>query len=107
VNTDSTRAKQAIAYRRWENVRKNKAHAEELIIQLMANPATEPEHLAQAHAMYADMCKRIHDVSHHIVNIIRTGSTTPVEFEDTTCLCGYTERRIKGTAYRCVNCGMY
>lgn len=107
MNTEAIKAKQAIAHRRWENVRKNKAHMEELILKLMANPATEPEHLAQAHAIYADTCNRIADMSHHVINIIRTGSTTPVELEDTTCACGYTERRIKGTAYRCVNCGMY
>ena len=103
----SNESKRAIAYRRWESMRKNKAHVQDLLLQLMENPATEPVHLAQVHAIYADMCKRIADMSHHIISITHTGGTTPVELEDHTCVCGHTARRIKGAAYRCVNCGMY
>ena len=68
--------RQSIVIRQWHNINKNRAHMEELILKLMANPATEPEHLAQAHAMYSDVCRRLSEVSHHVDNIIRTGSTT-------------------------------
>jgi predicted Zn-ribbon and HTH transcriptional regulator len=99
--------KQSILYRKWKNILDNKKHMEELILKLMANPATEDVHMAQAHAMYADVCKRLSDVSHHIDNILRTGHTTGLEIEDVTCNCGYTGKRIKGAAYRCPECGMY
>jgi len=99
--------KQSILYRKWKNILENKKHMEELILKLMANPATEDVHMAQAHAMYADVCKRLSDVSHHIDNVLRTGHTTGLEIEDVTCGCGYVGKRIKGAAYRCPECGMY
>lgn len=100
-------SKRNILFRQWQNILKNKQHAEELILKLMANPATEDTHMAQAHAMYADMCKRIADVSQHVDNVLRTGSTTGLEIEDAECSCGYKGKRIKGVAYRCPECGMY
>ena len=100
-------AKQNILMRKWGNINKNRAHMEELILKLMQNPATEPEHMAQAHALYSDVCKRLSDISHHVDNVIRTGSTTGLEIEDTECSCGYVGKRIKGQAYRCPECGMY
>ena len=100
-------AKQTIVMRRWKTINENRAHVEELILKLMANPATEPEHLAQAHAMYSDVCKRLSDISHHVDNVIRTGSTTGLEVVEEECLCGYVGKRIKGQAYRCPECGMY
>lgn len=99
-------AKQTIALRRWGNLNKNRAHMEELILKLMEDPATEPEHLAQAHAMYSDVCKRLSDISHHVDNVIRTGATTGLEVEEVECSCGYVGKRIKGQAYRCPECGM-
>mgnify|MGYP003341000751 FL=1 len=99
-------AKQSIFMRRWSNIRKNKEHMEELILKLMENPATEPEHLAQAHDMYSDVCKRMSEISHHVSNIIRTGSTTAVEIYEFTCCCGHTSKQIKGETFRCPNCGM-
>lgn len=99
-------AKQSIFMRRWSNIRKNKEHMEELILKLMENPATEPEHLAQAHDMYSDVCKRMSAISHHVSNIIRTGSTTAVEIYEHTCSCGHTSKQIKGQTFRCPDCGM-
>ena len=68
--------KQASVMRQWKAINDNRAHMEQLILKLMANPVTEPEHMAQAHALYSDVCKRLSEVSHHVDNIIRTGSTT-------------------------------
>jgi predicted Zn-ribbon and HTH transcriptional regulator len=99
--------KQRILFRQWENINKSRAHMEELILKLMANPASEPDHLAQAHAMYADVCKRLSEVSHHVDNILRTGSTTKFEIVEDKCLCGYVGKRIEGEPYRCPECGMY
>ena len=101
-----TTAKQNIFLRQWSNINKNRAHMEQLILKLMENPATDPEHMAQAHAMYSDVCKRMSEISHHVSNVIRTGATTAVEVEETKCLCGYVGKRIVGQAYRCPECGM-
>ena len=99
-------ARQNILIRQWHSIRTNKAHMEELILKLMENPATEPEHLAQAHAMYSDACRKISEVSHHMDNILRTGSTTAVEIYEHTCRCGHTSKQIKGQTFRCPDCGM-
>jgi predicted Zn-ribbon and HTH transcriptional regulator len=100
-------ANRNILFRKWQNIQKSKAHVEELILKLMANPATEDLHMAAAHAMYSDMCKRLSDISHHVDNVLRTGSTTGLEIEDVECACGYVGKRIKEQAYRCPECGMY
>ena len=71
--------KQTIVMRQWSNMRKSREHIEELILKLMANPATEPEHLAQAHAMYSGVCKQLSEISHHVTNVLRTGSSTGFE----------------------------
>lgn len=70
----STNPKQYIFTRRWQRINETRKHMEELILKLMENPATEPEHLAQAHAMYSDVCHRLAEVSHIVENAIRTGS---------------------------------
>ena len=76
-------AKQTMVMRQWSNIRKTREHIEELILKLMENPATEPEHLAKAHALYSDVCARLSAVSQHVSNVIRTGSTTGLEiYED-------------------------
>lgn len=98
--------KQRIVMRRWDSINKNRAHMEELILKLMANPTSEPDHLAQAHAMYADVCKRLADVSHHVDNVLRTGSTTPIKIREVECLCKHTFKVIEGETYRCPSCGM-
>lgn len=100
--------RQRIFMRQWENINKNRAHMEELILKLMGNPATEPQHLAQAHALYSDVCKRLAAISHHIDNVIRTGATTLQEDEIYThkCVCGYESKQIKGQNFRCPDCGM-
>lgn len=99
-------AHQSIVMRQWSNMRKSREHIEELILKLMANPATEPEHLAQAHALYSDVCARLSAISHHVQNVIRTGSTTGLEVYEHTCICGHTSKQIKGQTFRCPDCGM-
>lgn len=98
--------KQHILTRKWQRIHKTKTAMEELVLKLMENPATEPEHLAQAHTMYAGVCSSLAEISHHVSNALRTG-TTVAEVEKTTCSCGYEGSRVKGEAYRCPACGMY
>jgi hypothetical protein len=99
-------AKQNMALRQWTNINKSRAHMEEMILKLMANPETDPEYLAQAHAMYSDVCARLSAISHHVDNVIRTGSTTGLEIYEHTCVCGHTSKQIKGHTFRCPDCGM-
>lgn len=98
--------KQNIVLRRWSNINKTREHIEELILKLMANPTTEPEHLAKAHALYSDVCARLSAVSHHAHNVIRTGSTTGLEVYEHTCICGHKSKQIRGETFRCPDCGM-
>lgn len=68
----SLHGKSYIFTRRWQRINETRKHMEELILKLMANPSSEPEHLAQAHAMYADVCSKLAEVSHIVENAIRT-----------------------------------
>lgn len=99
-------SKQDIVMRQWKDINTSRAHIEELILKLMANPATDPDHLAKAHALYSDVCARLSAVSHHVSNVIRTGSTTGLEIYEHTCTCGHTSKQIKGQTFRCPDCGM-
>ena len=98
--------KQRIVTRKWLNMSKTREHIEGLILKLMENPATEPEHLAQAHALYSDVCARLSAISHHVDNVIRTGSTTGLEIYEHACICGHKSKQIKGQIFRCPDCGM-
>lgn len=104
-----TTPKQRIVFSRWKNINQRRAHMEELVLKLMANPSTEPEELAQVHAMYSDVCKRLADISHHVSNVLRTGSTTLTQDEivDFKCVCGYEGKQISGQASCCPACRMY
>ncbi len=105
----------SIQYRKWQGIQKNHEHMRELVLKLMENPATEPEHLAQAHAMYADTCKALHGVSFIMNNYLRTGVRPTKEqveahfpkFTETECACGETyPTLIDGKLRRCPKCGM-
>lgn len=61
---------------RWDNILKTKQHMEGLLLKLMANPDTEAEHLIQAHAMYADVCRRISESSEQIIQTLQNKRTT-------------------------------
>ena len=100
-----------IILRRWQDINKNRAHMEELILKLMENPRSEPEHLAQAHAMYSDVCRMLAEASHTVTTVIRTGSMPkdPMfpKLHTTKCLCGATYTELDdGKWHRCPSCGM-
>ena len=61
---------------RWNKILKTKQHMEELMLKLMSNPDTEAEHLVQAHAMYADVCREISESSDKIVQTLQ--NPTPI-----------------------------
>ncbi len=91
----------AILERKWHNLRKNMEHMEKLILELMRNPATAPEQMAQAHAMYANAAKQISEISASVDNALR----------GVACVCGCTEPPVKSIDHpdvwpSCPNCGM-
>lgn len=111
----TTSAYISIQNRKWRGILKNHEHMKELILKLMENPATEPEHLAQAHAMYADTCKALHNVSFVMNNYLRTGVKPTKEqmaelfpkIVKTECVCGETYSTLAdGKWHRCPACGM-
>lgn len=98
----------AILQRKWDNLRKNKESMERLILELMAHPAAEPEHLAQAHAMYADITARISEISVRVSNALRGVGEKSSTY---ACVCGCTEPPMKPIDHpsvyeSCPNCGM-
>ena len=105
----------SIYQRRWQGIQKNHEHMRDLILKLMENPATEPEHLAQAHAMYADTCKALHGVSFIMENYLRTGEKPSQEvigahfpnIAKVECACGEIYSALAdGKWHRCPACGM-
>ena len=105
----------SIQHRKWRGIQKNHGLMRDLILELMENPATEPEHLAQAHAMYADTCKALHDVSFIMDKFLSTGKK-PTQEEmgayfpkiiHMECSCGEKYSEIADGKYRrCPACGM-
>jgi hypothetical protein len=105
----------SVYQRRWQALDKNREHMRDLILKLMENPATEPEHLAQAHAMYADTCKALHGVSFIMENYLRTGVKPSQEMigahfpkiAKVECACGEIYSAFAdGKWSRCPACGM-
>ena len=105
----------SVYQRRWQGIQKNHEHMRDFILKLMENPATEPEHLAQAHAMYADTCKALHGVSFIMENYLRTGVKPSQEEIDAhfpkiakaECACGEIYSAFAdGKWNRCPACGM-
>ena len=100
---------------KWQAIQKFHGHMGKLILELMENPATEPEHLAQAHAMYADTCRALHGVSFVMENYLRTGVKPSQEMvgahfpkiAKVECACGEIYSRLAdGKWHRCPACGM-
>lgn len=105
----------SIQHRKWQGIQKNHRLMKQLILDLMENPLTEPEHLAQAHAMYADTCKALHAVSWMMENYLRTGVKPTAQdvnehypkIREVTCSCGETYSVFEdGKWHRCPACGM-
>lgn len=105
----------SIQHRKWQGIQKNHDHMKELILKLMDNPQTEPEQLAQAHAMYSNICKALHDVSFVMENYLRTGVKPTQEQREEyfpkikriACGCGTTYSVLKDDDWhRCPSCGM-
>ena len=105
----------SVQHRKWRGIQKNHDHMKELILKLMENPQTEPEQLAQAHAMYSSICKALHGVSFVVENYLRTGVKPTQEqreecfpkFKRIACGCGTTYSVLKDDEWhRCPSCGM-
>lgn len=46
--------------RKWDGIRRNARRMESMLIELMSNPATTPEQLAQASKLYASVTEQMH-----------------------------------------------
>jgi hypothetical protein len=51
--------KTAMLMRKWDGIRKNTRHMEEVLLTLISNPATTPEQLAQAAKIYASVTQQL------------------------------------------------
>ena len=51
--------KTAMLMRKWDGIRRNARHMEGMLIELMSNPATTPEQLAQASKLYASVTQQL------------------------------------------------
>ena len=58
--------KTAMLMRKWDGIRKNTRHMEEVLLTLMGNPATTPEQLAMAAKMYASVTQQLHNSANAI-----------------------------------------
>lgn len=69
--------KTAMLMRKWDGIRKNTRHMEEVLLTLMNNPATTPEQLAQAAKIYASVTQQLQDCANEVDDHIyeRKGKT--------------------------------
>lgn len=51
--------KTAMLMRKWDGIRKNTRHMEEVLLTLMNNPATTPDQLALAAKIYASVTRQL------------------------------------------------
>lgn len=69
--------KTAMLMRKWDGIRKNTRHMEEVLLTLMNNPATTPEQLAMAAKIYASVTKQLQDCANTVDDhIYQRGSAT-------------------------------
>jgi hypothetical protein len=57
----ANKPKTTMLMRKWDGIRKNTRHMEEVLLTLMGNPATTPEQLALAAKMYASVTQQLQD----------------------------------------------
>ena len=53
--------KAGILMRKWKDIKKNVAHMETTLLELMGNPRTTPEQLSMAAKLYADTIAQLHE----------------------------------------------
>jgi hypothetical protein len=62
----ASKPKTAMLMRKWDGLRRNARHMEELLLTLMSNPATTPEQLAQAAKIYASVTQQLLNFANEI-----------------------------------------
>ena len=62
----ANKPKTVMLMRKWDGVRKNTRHMEEVLLTLMSNPATTPEQLALAAKMYASVTQLLQDCANKV-----------------------------------------
>ena len=68
--------------RKWDGIRRNARRMESMLIELMGNPATTPEQLAQASKLYASVTQQLHAHAKIVDDYIYHGTkpTTHINF---------------------------
>lgn len=55
----ANKPKTAMLMRKWDGIRRNARRMENMLIELMGNPATTPDQLAQAAKIYASVTRQL------------------------------------------------
>ena len=62
----ANKPKTAMLMHKWDGIRKNTRHMEEVLLTLMSNPATTPEQLAAAATLYVSVTQQLRDAANTI-----------------------------------------
>ena len=73
----SNQSKNNMLMRKWDGIRRNARRMENMLIELMCNPATTPEQLALASKLYANVTQQLQIHANVIDDYIYHGSTPP------------------------------
>lgn len=69
----TNKPKTAVLMHKWDEIRKNTRHMEEVLLTLMSNPAATPEELALASKIYARVTQQLHDCANTVDEYIYHG----------------------------------
>jgi hypothetical protein len=81
--------KVSILMRKWNGIRENVAHMEEVMLKLMSNPQTTPEQMALVAKAYSNVTQRLNDTAHAIDAYLYNG-TKPKTFGTHMLSCAAT-----------------
>ncbi len=97
--------KTAMLMRKWDGIRRNARRMEGMLIELMSNPATTPEQLAQASKLYASVTEQMHAHAKIVDDYIYHG-TKPKPSIRTCIFCGSSSEPIEegGSYPYCPDC---
>lgn len=65
--------KVGILMRKWNGIRENVKHMEDVMLKLMSNPQTTPEQMALVAKAYSNVTQRLHDTANTIDDYLYHG----------------------------------
>jgi hypothetical protein len=78
--------KVSILMRKWNGIRENVAHMEEVMLKLMSNPQTTPEQMALVAKAYSNVTQRLNDTANAIDAYLYHGTKPkPLSTHMTSC----------------------